>query len=198
MKLRPFGITDAMILVVAAAAALSVNRLNWLNFVEWWRQPLDAEDSIEHVLDLVTPHLAAATIAMLVMRMRSPRPPLRRLARQPGTVACMVALSMLLVIAGWVGFTTATGRVFEFSEHIVKAGRHGEEASVGYPLYPFSGRFFVVYGDRIGFAVAGAWFSLWLAGRWQPEPTWIDRLGRAMAWLWLILTLVLWLRCYSV
>jgi hypothetical protein len=159
MKLRPFRLTDAMIIFVAAAG-FSVNRLNWLGFLERWRQPLDPHDSIEHVLDLVTPHLAAATIAVLVMRMWSPRPPFSRFARQPGTVACIVALAVVLVIACWVGITTATGRVLEFSEHVVRLGGHGKEASVGYPIYPFSGRFLFAYGDRIGFAVAGAWFSL--------------------------------------
>ena len=70
------------------------------------------------------PHLAAGTIAVLVMRMRSSRPPYSRLARQPGTVACTVALAVLLVIGCWAGITMATGRVFEFSEHVRNAGPH--------------------------------------------------------------------------
>jgi hypothetical protein len=73
-----------------------------------------------------------------------------------------------------------------------------EKGSVSYPIYPFSGRLLVAYGDRIGFAVAGAWLSLLLAGRWQSEPSWVDRLGRAIGWLWLVLALVIWLRCYTV
>jgi hypothetical protein len=183
-----------MILTVAAAAGLWVNRLNWLAFVERWRRPVDAHDTLEHILDLVAPHLAALTIALLVLRMRSPRPPVRRLARQPGTVACMVASAVLLVVACWVGMTTATGRALEFSEHATKDLVHSRGS---FSLYP-SGRNLVVYADRIGFAIAGAWLSLWLAGRWRSEPTWIDRLGRAMGWLWLILALVFWLRCYSI
>jgi hypothetical protein len=146
----------------------------------------------------MTPHLAAGTAAVLVMRMRIPRPPCFRLARQPGTVACVVALAVIPVIACWVAVTTVTGRVVRFSEHLTIAGIHGNGGTVGYPIYPFSGRFLVAYGDRIGFAVAGAWLSLGLAGCWRPEPTWIDRLGRAAGCLWLIATLVLWLRCYSV
>ena len=48
--------------------------------------------------------------------------------------------------------------------------------------------------DHIGFAVAGAWFALLLSGRRRPEPTWLDRLGRAIGWLWLGLSVVLWVR----
>jgi hypothetical protein len=56
----------------------------------------------------------------------------------------------------------------------------------------------VAYGDRIGFAVAGAWLALCLVGRWKSEPTWIDRPGRAIGCLWIALTVVIWLRCYAV
>ena len=195
MKLRPFGLTDAMILVVASATALSINRLDWPGFIELVANPVDAHDTIEHFLDLVTPHLAVGTIALLAIRMRSPRPPFGRLARQPGTAGCIVALAAILVIICWSGITLATGRGLEFSEHAMKDDVHSR-GSVR--ISRLCGRILVIYGDRIGFAVAGAWLSLWLSGRWRPEPTWIDRLGRTMAWLWLVLALVLWLRCYSI
>jgi hypothetical protein len=186
-----------MILTVAAAAGLWVNRLNWLAFVDRWRNPVDAHDTLEHILDLVAPHLAAGTIAVLVVRMRSPRPPLRRLVRQAGTVACMVALAVLLVIACWVGMTTAMGRAVEFSEHAIIANAVVHSRG-SFALYPVTGRNLVIYADRVGFAIAGAWLSLWLSGRWRPEPTWVDRLGRALGWLWLSFAVVLWLRCYAV
>ena len=195
MKHRPFRLTDAMILVIAAAVGLSVNRLNWPGFLDRWWQPLDAHDSIERVLDLLMPHIAAVTVAALLMRMRYPRPPYSQLSRQPGTVACAVALVVLLVIACWAGITTATGRVFEFSEHVIAPGPHTSGGFV--PLNPYNARFLVACGDRIGFAVAGAWLSLWLSRRWRPEKTWIDRFGRSLGWLWLIVTSVLWLRCYN-
>jgi hypothetical protein len=195
MKPRPFGLTDAMMCVVAAAVGLWVNQRNWVSFVARWQRPVDSHDTLEHVLDLVTPHLAAMTIAVFAVRMRAPRPPLCRLARQPGLVACAVALSALLVIACWVGVTTAMGRAVEFSEHATNDFEHSRGSFV---LYPLSGRNLVVYGDRIGFAVAGAWLWLWISGRWRAEPTWVDRLGRVMGWLWLVLALVFWLRCYSI
>jgi hypothetical protein len=36
-----------------------------------------------------------------------------------------------------------------------------------------------------GFVVAGAWIALALAGRWRPERSWIDRLGRAIGVFWI-------------
>jgi hypothetical protein len=39
-------------------------------------------------------------------------------------------------------------------------------------------------------AVAGAWFVLALAGWWRPEPSWLDRLGRAAGFLWTVPYLV--------
>jgi hypothetical protein len=36
-----------------------------------------------------------------------------------------------------------------------------------------------------GFVVAGSWIALFLAGRWRPERSWIDRLGRLIGWFWI-------------
>ena len=34
-------------------------------------------------------------------------------------------------------------------------------------------------------AVIGGWLGLRLAGRWRPDPGWIDRLGRILGWTWI-------------
>jgi hypothetical protein len=199
MKPRSFGLTDALILVIAAAVGLSINRLNWAIFLACWSNPLDAHDSIEQFLGLVMPHVAAMTVATLAMRVRRPRPRFRRIARQSGLVACMVALAVLLIIASWVALTTLTGQIVKFSQHVVPMGQYDHRKRLaGYPSYPFSGQLLVACGDRIGFAVARAWLALLLVGRWQSESTWLDRLGRAIGCLWIALAAALWLRCYSV
>jgi hypothetical protein len=197
MKTRPFGLVDAMILVVAVAAGLLVNRVDLLTlyFASRWSNS-DAYYRIEYALWLVLPHVVSMTVALVAMRIRQPRPPFRRLARQPGAVACMVASATLLLIACWIISAAATNRVIEFSQSVTRLpgrGGHGTGGALG---RPFSGRTLTVYADRVGFAVAGAWLSLLLAGSWRPEPTWIDRFGRAIAWLWFISTVVLWFRSY--
>jgi hypothetical protein len=106
---------------------------------------------------------------------------------------------MFLVIAAWIAVTVPTGRVVRFVQHVIPVGSSvHERAYVGYPGFPFGGRVLTVLGDRIGFAVAGVWLALLLVGRWKAEPSWIDRLGRALGCLWIVLTAVLWLRCYSI
>jgi hypothetical protein len=46
----------------------------------------------------------------------------------------------------------------------------------------------------IGVAVASSWLLLLVSGRWRPEPSWIDRSGRVLGWIWIaILPLTCWL-----
>ena len=91
----------------------------------------------------------------------------------------MVVLAVFLVILFWVVVTVSTGRAVKFVQHVIPHGQGiHERGDVGYPGFPFGGRVLVVLGDRVGFAVAGAWLALLLVGRWKAEPTWIDRLGR--------------------
>jgi hypothetical protein len=192
MKHRPFGLTDAMLLVVAVAVALSVNRADWRDSFYW--SLVNSYDSIKTFLILALPHVAAITVALVAIRMRKPRPALRRLARHPGAVACMVALAALLLVVVWAATIAATGRILEYHQHVDRLPNGGGHGVGGSLRYPDAGRWLTVYGDRVGFSVAGAWLSLVLAGRWRPEPTWIDRFGRAVGWLWLSLTVALWLR----
>jgi hypothetical protein len=38
-----------------------------------------------------------------------------------------------------------------------------------------------------GLAVTVAWSTLALSGRWQPEPNWLDRAGRLVGSVWVVL-----------
>jgi hypothetical protein len=73
--------------------------------------------------------------------------------------------------------------------------------SLSIPPMPWGGSQLMVaqlsllsYTPEAGFAVAGAWLALALGGRWRPEPSWIDRLGRAVGWLWIAALMVNWFR----
>ena len=79
MRTGPFGLTDAMMLVVAAALGLWVNRTDWEGFKAFGYG--DSYAKIQRVLILVTPHLAATTMVLAAIRLWRPRPPLRRLLR---------------------------------------------------------------------------------------------------------------------
>src|SRR5262245_18187558 len=112
MKSRTFSLADMMLLVVAAATGLWLNRMEWRDI---HAVPDNIYDSVQYIIRLILPHIAAGTMALVVMRMRRSRPPLRRLARQPGIVACMVASAVVLVLVGWVATTRATDRIVVFS-----------------------------------------------------------------------------------
>jgi hypothetical protein len=95
--------------------------------------------------------LLGMTPAFLVLRLRRPRPPLRALVRQPGTVA---ALAMVF------GLFWGTGGLLW--------------------LLPGEVDSFTAAPTAIGGAVAVGWIVLALARCWKPEAEWIDRMGRVL------------------
>ena len=194
MKSRPFGLVDAMLVVAAVAVGLWVNRIDSLGVNSLWLG--NTYYGIQDALSLLTPYVASATMALVAIRLRRPRPTLGRLLRAPGAVACTVASAAIVLIVCWAFSALAAGRIITFSQHVEWLPNNGGHGSGGGLHYPFSGRLLTAYGDQVGFAVAGAWLSLLLAGRWRPERTWIDRAGRALGWIWLSLAVVLWTRSF--
>jgi hypothetical protein len=181
-----------MLLVIAAAVGLWRNQVVRHSAFPWTTVKLHF--SVEFALILVMPHVAATTVAVVTMRMMKPHPSFRRLGCQPGALACLVASAALLLIALWFATTMTTGRALAFTQNVTRLPNGGVIASGGVLRFPDAGRWLIVYGDRVGFTVAGAWLYLSLAGLWRSESTWIERLGRAMGGLWIILAVALWCR----
>jgi hypothetical protein len=48
------------------------------------------------------------------------------------------------------------------------------------------------FESRIEPAVVASWVALALARRWRPEPSWVDRAGRALGAYWIALSLYRW------
>src|SRR5262249_51936678 len=111
---------------------------------------------------------ATLAIALIVLRLRRPCPRRRRLVIQPGFVACVATLVALLL--GW-----GCGLFFEMVQTRSRGVVYIEGA--------------IVYWSWAAAAVPGfvlgAWLGLWLAGRSAPEPSWIDRAGRALGLFWI-------------
>src|SRR4051794_35843647 len=96
---RPFQLSDSMILMAALFVALAWDRGRLLDPMHWtlvttpgskgiaWRVAIGAAN----VIELLTPFLTVGSVALLVLRLRKPRPAGHLLLRQPGTVACAVA-----------------------------------------------------------------------------------------------------------
>jgi hypothetical protein len=201
MRARAFGTRDLMWLIAAFAVGLFVNRNSWPYTPPtiWWNLPpsvpprLRAYFAIQVALGIVMPHAVSLTLAMALIRRRRPRPSLRRIARQPGAVACSLAGSCVLIISGWVAANMSLGgearlRIEDISWS-VSTGTTRLNDLQG-PLWEKS---FLAYADRIGFAVGGGWLCLLMGGRWRPESGWIDAVGRALGWFWIGSAIVIWL-----
>jgi hypothetical protein len=168
---RSFTLFDAIVSVAAMGLALAFARLSliymwsnlrtipiggpagWAGVWTYLRTRTDVTVSIVmFTFSWLDSLLLCWTLAYVIMRLRKPRPPLRRLVRQPGMVACEVwLLGMFLGICLQV------------------------------EAYPLLAPIAVV---STGFAIPTTWAILALRGRWDTEPSWIDRLGRGLGVCW--------------
>lgn len=152
-----------MILVAATAVGFGLDR----SF------PVLERHGISRPWAAELPCLAAWTVAAFVLRLRRPRPAFPILMRQPGAVATLVVL-LLVLLAGAFGVLA----------WVVKAGlnHYGIPISGGAPLdvILFFGSFLA------GSGVTGAWLGLALSGRRRTEAGWIDLMGRAVGTLWIV------------
>jgi hypothetical protein len=170
---RKFTILDGMILVAAVACGFALRRLTTGIFNGGVFESLNwlGRNAIEP-MRAAMPFLATLTPAVLLIRLRRPRPALWRLARQPGMAACCAAiLSMpptLLALAR--------------ENRAVVEG----ESEVFPP--DWVARIFLLEEGAVmaGLWVLAAWAALMLGGRRRPERGWIDRLGRVVGLGWLL------------
>lgn len=182
---RYFEITDGLIVVAAialgnAATRWIVSDLNpedlWITLTtpssNGWSFSLIYAKFAEFGWVFVIPSIAAWTLACMLMRLRSPRPIWRRLVRQPGAMASFMASAVIgLTLA--VGFATWT-----FVESI----------SLDFMKLIFGT---ISFGSLlVGMAVLWSWTTMGICGRWGPEPTWLDRLGRLLGTLWIAIAIL--------
>ena len=165
---RPFTLSDAMALLAATAVGLAL--------VCGLMEVPQLRSGTLRRMGLAAPLAAAWALTLLGLRLRRPRPSLRRLARQPGTAAGIMVLVALPVAAGWL-LAARTIDSFENLPPLI-LGRDG---------YPSFERL----TTTIGPLVLGAWLILALCGLRRPEPGWIDRLGRLLGAYWIVLSLVI-------
>jgi hypothetical protein len=161
---------DAMILVAATAVGLAFARTYFREYFQarplrehdWLRWTIVA-GSLQSINYL--PVLASWSVAMVVLRLRLPRPRLRSLAVRPGWLAtCSAVTGMLL------------GALTLMVKHQKGVGGWLKVELFAYP---------------IGAAVVAAWVNLAICGRWRPEPEWIDRLGRIVGACWVAMMVLI-------
>jgi hypothetical protein len=182
---RRFRLLDAMILVAATAFAsglmllmeqITQGQISWSALPALFESDSRIFGSAKHeqmiylfvsaaflVTLLALPFAAMWTLALIPIRLTGPRPRFRRLSCQPGMMAAISAGVALAL----VGMQTAV--VFwQASDN-----PYAIVALAGVPVYP-------------GLAVLIAWITLLVGGRWRGEPSWVDRLGRALGIYWIL------------
>ena len=109
--------------------------------------------------------LAAWTVALTTLRLARWRSMGLRLAEEPGAASCLVATLALATIVVQIPVT-----LWYFRYSLTGSAT-------------FEGNFYFE-APKVAFAVFGAWVVLALSRRPTPGPTWIDRLGWALAASW--------------
>ena len=161
-RCRRISILDVMILVAASAIGLTLAR----TLVG------DARSILNLLVWPASFFLLGPTLAFLAIRLRGPRPTIRRLTCQPGMAACCaVAIVTAIDAISWGVFWLKL---------------KPEDAQF------MLARFWRLSRENPGPAVAATWLGLVLSRRWRPEPGWIDRIGRLIGVLWLLTILLDW------
>jgi hypothetical protein len=183
-------VLDAILLVAATAIGLALVRMTYSHpILRWKLEPFETDDLAARTLlerigvwvIIMSPLLVAWTVVLPILRWIPPRPAPRRLLRQPGMVACgggvliMVAGSVInILMFFYYGFAMFWDvGLFEWQG---LDERHVSSAQI------------LTLTDlrHVGLFVAVAWSALALTGRWRPAPDWVDRLGRAIGFAWIV------------
>ncbi len=186
---RRLTILDMVIVVASVAIGLALLKVRiafadvplWFTSVfstaPWRWSPQVASLRLSGLLELAIPCALAGTLGTLVLRLLPPRPGLSRLARQPGFVAC----ATFLTVAGLASLAVLAT--------LGLRGRFNDPARRDLIVYYCIATLLMV--QLGGWSVAAGWFVLKLSGRYRPEASWVDRLGRAFGLFWIVTAIVL-------
>ncbi len=172
---RKATLADLAIVIAIVALGLASLRLTLASLPFSWFRRRRTDPGVFGAIDLYfemalahgVPLIALASLAVVTLSLRPPRPPLRHLARRAGFVLCLSIVIAALGTAAVLG-----------SYH----SRHGDP-------YPNSLVNVIAYGVvfNAGWAVLGSWLVLALAGHHGPVSSWLDRFGYGIAVLWFLL-----------
>jgi hypothetical protein len=180
---RRFGLIDAMILLAATATGIAWGRYDLIATVQakviptgavfsdtMRTRPVQFADRMVTLRRGVLRLLSCWTLAVLIIRLRPPRPRRVRLMCQPGMLAVATATAYTAVIgAGFLlAFLIRAKYKPAWSDYTAQA----------------------IDLDSTAKAIAAAWLILVLSGRWRPERTCIDRLGCLIGIAWIALEIV--------
>jgi hypothetical protein len=164
-----------MILVASVAVGFAMVR-GWVELRSRLPQ-LDSGNLPPRLLDIrdaftaVRIVLLSVTMALIPLGLRTPKPPQGGRWGRPGMVvpiAVVLATFACLLDAG----------TFEFA-----VGFYYLYASPEQRLFQIATE--AVSISRAATAIGVAWLALALAGRWEPETSWVGRFGRVLGFAWI-------------
>ncbi len=176
---RRFGIADGLILIAGVAAGLGCFRalVPDLTPQKIWDALVRPKQgwSLWYAFELIAelgvfigiPFLAAWTPTCLVVQFTKPRASWRRLCRQPGFIASLIATTVIVLTVAasatsvWLSIWVATS---SSPERFIKV--------------------YLLGGILAGSGVLWSWVTMRLCGVCRPRPTWTDRLGRLTGAAW--------------
>jgi hypothetical protein len=162
-SIRRLTLADGLILIAAVAVGLAIGRIP---------QNVNGSDDSPSLIvtGLMSIYWASlmVMVALIPLRLMKPRPPWRRVRRQPGFIAC-VAVAFGLV------HTALYFLMFRFRQPTIWAN-----------INVLS----LIASPSLGSMIISAWFVLAVSGPWRPEPSWIDRSGRVLAVAWIVRYLI--------
>lgn len=158
---RRFTILDAMLVLAAIGGAF------WMMKVTVHAPPgFDLRSTVMTDVNIL---VLAMSVLVVACRLTPPRPLRAALFRPPGVAACLAA-----ILAAFCTLAYYSADLFHLGRGAAVAASMGSRAT----------------GLAAAGAVVAVWTSMRLDGRWAPEPSSIDRLGRIVGAAWIILSLV--------
>ena len=175
---RRFTVDDAMLFIAALALGTFAIRSTFPDPSILWSKLIRDDPPgywyswlLQVSLSAVTIYLVFLTPAMLVARLRKPRPGLRRVGRQPGWIACVIVTVALALDSVRIASRWSQGNGILWIPTLL-----------------------VDYAQHVGFAVMGGCVVLMVSGRWRSEPGWVDRMGRLLGITWIAVAVLAWTR----
>lgn len=162
---RKMGVFDAMFLLGAVAVGLSLARPAY-SFVRSLPPSVPRLELIAQGSSVIFPIVAALTVSVLILGVRSSCLYRKRFSMCPGVVGCAVAAVAFLLSA------------LPLIPDVIKAINGPYYRQMLINIWLFSSQW-------TGIAVLSAWTVLLLSGRWRSERSWIDRSGCVLGWCWI-------------
>jgi hypothetical protein len=170
---RRFHILGALILVAATALGIAWSVMRARG---WWEPTQWLVISVHDFYELLVFFLVPWTLAFLILRIRTPRPSLRRLGQSPGTSACLTVL--IVFVLGLVEVLTSWGLAV-----IWLRLKHQDVATATEVLLEVTKQSSI----RVGPSIVAIWLILALIHRFRLQRDWIELLGLILSIGWIVL-----------